>query len=129
MAEKFLIKKKVNRRARPGRPEATAALALTNDELEACEQFRDNVDNLLRRIKRKYGFSNQELATLLYPYVSDASELSRILSENRHRKDKRHFKLEGIPTLYYLFNESIDELIAFEHEPRPDFRRPPTNFS
>lgn len=122
-------KEKKYRIARPGQAESMAPFSLTLSELNACAQFQANVDNLLRRLKRKYKLSNKELAILFDPYITDPSKVSHILSDNSNRRENRHFRLVGLPAIRYLFNESIDELIAFEHEPRPDFRRPPTNFS
>ena len=102
---------------------------LTEAEHDACEQFQANVDALFIRIKKKYNLSNAEMATILYPYVKSAEEVSKICSTNKNRKDKRHYRLEGLPALFYVFAESIDDLLLFECEQRPEFTKIPTAVS
>jgi len=102
---------------------------LSEAEHDACEQFQANVDALFIRIKKKYNLSNAEMATILYPYVKSAEEVSKICSTNKNRKDKRHYRLEGLPALFYVFAESIDDLLLFECEQRPGFIKIPTAVS
>lgn len=102
---------------------------LSETEYAACEQFQANVDALFIRIKKKYNLSNAEMATILYPYVKSAEEVSKICSTNKNRKDKRHYRLEGLPALFYVFAESIDDLLLFECEQRPGFTKNPTAVS
>lgn len=104
--------------ARLNKEDKIVALALTEDECEGIDNFQNNVDSLFKRLCRRHGLSNKDVATLLSPYVDSSEEVSRI------RHGHRHFKLKALPALFYVFGESIDDLLRFECSPRKEFENP-----
>lgn len=99
--------------------------SLSEREIEAVEQFRDELDKELLNIKENGNFTALEMCDLLYPYMKDPVFLSRLHPYGAsNATDSRHVNMNLAVAMRRVFDISIDAIVDKVYLGFPS-RKPP----
>lgn len=82
---------------------------LSEEEIQAVDQFPYKLDEAFREIKEDGGYSSKDMCDIFNPCISTPQIVSKICAERG--KDKRHVSRNTMVVMRRVFGISIDRLI------------------